>query len=570
MRDLSPSSEDAWFEDRADTIEEAVWMELPAPPRFELEAAPAAPSYPKLPRLRPRPAAPDEALAPVLQLAPPPATPVLELVVASEEHEKIPTTPVLKLAPALAAEEPVAEAPFEPVHESSAGMPPRFANSLVVRALSRVIQLVCVLYGLALLYWVWLAKDLSPALFVRDPLFFSYSLLVSVYVVSRFLLAPFYRSTADNGYRPSLSVIIPAFQEEDAVEATVDAIYACEYPADKLEVVVVDDGSTDATWEKILELRERHPTLLAIRFSQNRGKRAAMAAGIRRGNGEIVVFVDSDSVLEPDGLAKIVPDFADPTIGGVVGQADVLNKTENFLTRMQQVRYYVAFRVVKGAESLFGAVTCASGCFSAYRRTTLLEILDQWEHQRFLGKPATYGDDRALTNYILRNWRIVFQSAAKSHTIAPTTLRRFLVQQLRWKKSWLRESIHVSKFIWRKHPAAAAATYLGVLFPWIAPIVVVHAIVWRAAAGGSPLFYLMGAYVMAVLYSLYYAISRRSPLWWHGVTFVAIYMAFLVWQTYYAIATLRDTSWGTRPSEHNEDDGVIYEMPPVAEERLAA
>jgi hyaluronan synthase len=275
-------------------------------------------------------------------------------------------------------------------------------------------------------------------------------------------------------------------------------------------------------------------------------------------------------VIEPDGLAKIMPDFVDPKVGGVVGQADVLNKTENWLTRMQQVRYYCAFRVNKGAESLFGAVTCASGCFSAYRREALLGILDRWENQTFLGKAATYGDDRALTNYILRDWRIVFQSNARSHTIAPTTLKHFLVQQLRWKKSWLRESLHVARFIWRKHPFAAAATYMGVLFPWVAPVVVVHAIVFRALGDGSPLFYLMGAYVMAVLYSLYYAISRRSPLWWHGITFVAVYMAFLVWQTYYAVATLRNTSWGTRASEHNEGEGDVLALPPSGRTELAA
>ena len=131
------------------------------------------------------------------------------------------------------------------------------------------------------------------------------------------------------------------------------------------------------------------------------------------------------------------------------------------------------------------------------------------------------------------------------------------MQQLRWKKSWLRESLHVSKFIWRKNPVAAALTYLGCLFPWVAPIVVLHSVWFRAVGVGSPLFYLVGAYVMAVLYSLYYAITRRSPLWWHGITFVAIYMFFLVWQTYYALATIRNTDWGTRASTHSEEtDGI--------------
>ena len=303
------------------------------------------------------------------------------------------------------------------------------------------------------------------SLFVVDPIFYTYSVLVTVYVVTRFVLSPFYRPTPDCGFRPTLSIIIPAFNEGEVVRATVDACYSAEYPQDRIQVVVIDDGSSDDTWEHILLSRERHPTLLACRFSHNRGKRAAMAEGIRRSTGRVIVFIDSDSVIEPDGLAQIVQGFLDPRVGGVVGTAEVINKTENWITRMQQVRYYVAFQVIKGSESIFGAVTCASGCFSAYRREALLAILDRWENQRFLGKPATYGDDRALTNYVLRDWRITYQSTAKSHTLAPATLHRFLVQQARWKKSWLRESLHVSRFIWKKHPVAAAAHLSRRLLP---------------------------------------------------------------------------------------------------------
>jgi hyaluronan synthase len=442
--------------------------------------------------------------------------------------------------------------------ESDTGVPERLQGSPVVKAISRMLQVVCLVYGLVLLVWIYLAKGLAVGLFFSDPVFYTYSLLVTVYCLARFALAPFYRPTPDTGYRPTASVLIPAFNEEDCVGMTIDACYATDYPAGKLEVVVVDDGSTDATWERILEAKERYPSLVCVRFSHNRGKRAAMAEGIRRSSGEITVFVDSDSVIEQDGLNYLMADFEDPRVAGVVGVAEVLNKTENWLTRMQQVRYYVAFRVIKGSESIFGAVTCASGCFSAYRRSALLEVLPRWEVQTFLGRRATYGDDRALTNYVLRNHRIVYQSKARCHTLAPAKTRQFLVQQLRWKKSWLRESLHVVRFMWRKNPGASVLTYMSVLFPWVAPFVIVHSLFWRTFDGGSPLFYVMGAYVMALLYSLFYAVSRRSPLWWHGLTFVGVYMTFLVWQTYYAVLTLRNTSWGTRASEHNVGDGEVF------------
>ena len=191
-----------------------------------------------------------------------------------------------------------------------------------------------------LLYIVWMAKDITVASITRDPVFGGYSLLVTLYVLARFSIAPFYRSTPDTGHRPSCSIVIPAFNEEGCIEATIDACFSADYPGDQIEVVVVDDGSSDGTWERMLAARERHPSLLCIQFSQNRGKRAAMAEGIRRSSGEMCVFIDSDSVIESDGLAMIMADFRDERVGAVVGSADVMNKAQNLMTKMQQVRYF--------------------------------------------------------------------------------------------------------------------------------------------------------------------------------------------------------------------------------------
>jgi len=236
-------------------------------------------------------------------------------------------------------------------------------------------------------------------------------------------------------------------------------------------------------------------------------------------------------------------------VGGVVGHAYVRNAMVNWITKMQQVRYYSAFRVIKSMESLLsGTVTCASGCCAAYRTSAVLPQLEGWEFQRFLGRPATFGDDRALTNKILTRYRVVYQDNARAETVCPDTLRKFFRQQLRWKKSWLRESIYVVRTFWRKNPIAAVFTYASIIFPFMAPFVVLHAVAGRLFGGSMSglWFYLVGTYAMALLYSLYYAFRRKSGLWPHGMTFVAIYMAILVFQTYWGIFTMRDTRWGTR------------------------
>jgi hyaluronan synthase len=247
-----------------------------------------------------------------------------------------------------------------------------------------------------------------------------------------------------------------------------------------------------------------------------------------------------------------VQGFANRKVGAICGHADVLNVSESWLTRMQAVRYFVAFKVIKAAESLFSAVTCCSGCFSAYRREAILPHLDWWESQTFLGKASTFGDDRSLTNCVLRDWKVRYESRAVSHTIVPSEFKQFMTQQLRWKRSWTRESLIVGTFIWRKHPIAALSTYVGMLLPLVAPLIAVRTALYLPIvhAGGMPFVYLLGVYAMALAYGLYYAARkpRYDGLWIYGVVFCFFYLFFLLWQTYWAILTARSSSWGTRPA----------------------
>src|SRR5205807_4446793 len=250
--------------------------------------------------------------------------------------------------------------------------------------------------------------------------------------------------------------------------------------------VVVDNGSTDGTLREIERARALWPDLVVIAFDGNRGKREAMAAGARSAHGEILVYVDSDSFLRRDAVREIAQGFADASVAAVAGHTDVANSKRNALTRMQDVRYYVAFRVLKAAESVFGAVTCCPGCFSAYRRQCVLPVLDRWLDQRFLGVRATFGDDRSLTNFLLRHYKVIYSSTAVATTVVPETHAQFLRQQLRWKKSWLRECLIAATFMWKKHPIAAIGFYAQLVFPILAPILLLRAFVWMPIVARDP------------------------------------------------------------------------------------
>lgn len=421
---------------------------------------------------------------------------------------------------------------------------PRFADR-AMRALAAAY--LAALLALALAYHgLWFGDGSSDAAFM------AYGVVVVTYITSRFLLSLPYRPPADAGLEPRIAIVMPAFNEEGVIAHSLRSLLALDYPPEKLELVAVNDGSTDRTLARMVEVAAEEPRVRVIDLGVNCGKRAAMAVGMRATDAEILAFVDSDSSVEPDALRRLVQGFADERVGAICGHADVANPDDSWLSRMQVVRYFVAFRVVKAAESVFGAVTCCSGCFSAYRRAAILPHLEEWEHQTFFGSVATFGDDRALTNRVLRDWKVLYAADAISHTAVPTTLRVFLRQQLRWKRSWTRESLILMRFVWRKHPVAAWQAYAGVLLSLIAPVVAIRALVWLPLVGhrGVPLIYVAGIYAMALAYGLYYVVRqpRYDPRWIYGVVFCFFYLAFLLWQTYWAIATARSSSWGTRPA----------------------
>jgi hyaluronan synthase len=418
--------------------------------------------------------------------------------------------------------------------------------------LDLALRCVAALYLAALLAGVVAYKAAFVEMIMVDPVLTAYGLVVCGYIVTRFLFGALYRPAPDAGLEPHVAIVMPGFNEEAAIARSLRSLLQLDYPAGKLEIVAVDDGSTDGTLAAMRSVAKWDARVQVIAFPENRGKRAAMAAGIRATDAEIVAFVDSDSVLEPDALRKLVQGFADPKVGAICGHANVLNLRESWLTRMQAVRYFVAFKVVKAAESVFNAVTCCSGCFSAYRREAILPRLEWWENQTFLGRQSTFGDDRSLTNCVLRDWKVRYAANAVSHTIVPATFQQFMRQQLRWKRSWTRESLIVSRFLWRKNPVAAASTYVGMLLPLVAPVIALHTVVWMPlfGGGGVPLVYAAGVYAMALAYGLYYAVRhpRYDDLWIFGVVFCFFYFFFLLWQTYFAIATARSAEWGTRPA----------------------
>ena len=388
-----------------------------------------------------------------------------------------------------------------------------------------------------------------------------YSIIAAMFLLTRYLFATFYRPVRiDPNYTPGVSIIIPCFEEEEWIQRTVHSCINQDYPVDKLEVIVVDDCSKDRSAERVEEIIAKlkeadtgdHAYRVAerIRFfrqSANLGKRDAMARGAREARHELLVFVDSDSFLDPFAVRNIVQPFKDKEMGGVSGRTDVANTYTNALTKMQAVRYSIAFRVMKAAEGYFDAATCLSGPLSCYRRDLVLKYMDSWLNQRFLGQKATFGDDRSMTNFILRHNRTTYQDSAVCMTIVPRSYKVFLRQQMRWKRSWLRESLIASRFMWKKEPFMALSFYMGVLVPIAAPVIVLYNLIYVPIMHRVfPTSFIIGMLMMSLLMSMAQLFIRRSTTWIYALWFCLYYEAVLLWQMPVAWVTFWKTTWGTR------------------------
>jgi hyaluronan synthase len=272
-----------------------------------------------------------------------------------------------------------------------------------------------------------------------------------------------------------------------------------------------------------------------------------MALGAVKARGEILIYVDSDSFVERQSIYNIVQPFTDPTIGAVAGHIQVIVNPTQILSKMERVRYFVSHRIIKACESMFGAVTCCSGAFSAYRRNAVMRVLSPWLNQTFLGARATFGDDRSLTNHVLRHHQVIFSHDASCWTFVPDRWSKFFRQQLRWKKSWTRETLAASRIMWRKHPVAAFSYYMGVVMTLIAPFIVLRALVFMplvAAASAVP--YMLGLILVYLFFCLVFRYHTESRYWLHGLGFAVLYIGVLCWQNYYAMVTVNRTHWGTR------------------------
>ena len=335
------------------------------------------------------------------------------------------------------------------------------------------VLLVPVAYLAPRLDWGILSVFAVVLLVALAIVFFYYALLVPMALVERFRSD---REVTREAPSETVSVIVPAYNEEDCIGASVEALKRSDYPDRATEIVVVDDGSTDDTYREALARADERVTVLS---KPNGGKHSALNHGLDHASGEIVVTIDADSLLERDGLRRIAAAFrADEDLGAVAGDIGVVNRGSP-IAELQELEYVVGIQLFRRAFSLAGTVIVVPGAFGAFRRHVLEEV------GRFDGDTLT--EDRDATVKILKAGYGAAAIDARCLTEAPETWKDLYRQRLRWYRGTVQTI--------RKHRDVFRRPDLGFLYSFAFPLEVFTVV-------GVPLagVVIVGAIVLELLF----------------------------------------------------------------------
>ena len=354
---------------------------------------------------------------------------------------------------------------------------------------------------------------------------------------------------------PTVTVIVPAYNEGKLVYQTLRSIADSDFPQHKLQILAIDDGSKDDTWDWMVKAKkELGDRLFIYQQPKNAGKRHALYRGFNLGTGEIFVTIDSDSIIKNDTLRNLVSPFIeDENCGAVAGNVRVLNHKKGILPKMLNVSFVMSFEFVRSAESELGSVLCTPGALAAYKSSAVFECLPEWIDQKFMGRASDIGEDRAMTNMILKQGKkVLFQRNAIVLTDVPERYEGLYKMFIRWGRSNVRENLVMAKYVFtnfRKESKVGARLlfinqFLTIVMTYPFLLFMLYFIIVQ------PLLFLSSTLLAILIVSsfpvLFYAkkYSVSESLW--AYAYSLLYTFGLFWIAPYAIATAGKSGWLTR------------------------
>ncbi len=306
---------------------------------------------------------------------------------------------------------------------------------------------------------------------------FVFIIYIWIVFILRWLYSKRYKPYKEAHFE-KISAIIPVYNENFSLFKRCLQSLKNENPEEI--IVVINGGGKNATiYKKIARSVKAKVYVLP-----EPAKRPAVALGIKKAKGSIVLLLDSDTVLRKGSLKELLKPFKDKNVGGATSTQMILNArasiTRKFAGWMEDIRFAISQR----AQSSFGAVGCLPGRFIAFRRELLLDCLESFVNQRFLGQLCTSGDDRYLTSHVLKKgYKTVLQASSYVYTNCPDTFIGLLKQQVRWARSSQRETLRALTWL-HKHPYTLFSFITDIITPFFFLMVEINVILQLLVYGG--------------------------------------------------------------------------------------
>ena len=299
---------------------------------------------------------------------------------------------------------------------------------------------------------------------------------------------------------PMITLVVPAYNEGMVIQAAVRSLLLLDYP--NYEVLVIDDGSSDDTYEKSLAVaREDHDVPIRVITKPNGGKADALNTGMTHARGEFILNMDGDTKLSRNTLRACIRHFDNPSIGAVAGNVKVLNR-DNIWTKLQALEYVEGLAMARKAQSFMRAVNIIPGPLGMFRKTVLQQA-GGYDHD-------TFAEDCDLTlKLLMRGWHIAYEPTAIAWVETPSRLLDLLKQRYRWTRGILQATRKHRSAMWNPRKA-------GINF-FILWYMLFEGILWPFSTVLGNLFFVYIGLKYGVVIFLFY--------WWLQLTILDIVAA---------------------------------------------
>ena len=304
----------------------------------------------------------------------------------------------------------------------------------------------------------------------------------------------------DDEALPMISLVVPAYNEGLVIQQAVRSLLKLDYP--NYEIIVVDDGSSDDTYEKARAVaKESIKVPVRVITKRNGGKSDALNTGMTHARGEFILNMDGDSKLSSNSLRACIKHFENPKIGAVAGNVKVINR-ENIWTKIQALEYIEGLAMARKAQSFMRSVSIIPGPLGMFRKTVLQQV-GGYDHD-------TFAEDCDLTlKMLMRGWHIAYEPTAIAWVESPSGLLDLLKQRYRWTRGILQATRKHSAALWRPRKA-------GINF-FILWYMLFEGIVWPFSTVLGSIFFVYVGLQYGVVIFLFY--------WWLQLTMLDLISA---------------------------------------------